>query len=349
VDFIKVYSEQYFYNKILEGTDKEELLEIISNKENHYEKNEIPKNNGKRIIYSIDNNSQLYKIQKYLVKHFLSKIPIANHVYGFVKDYSYKDFLSRHIYDKNNKTNYYLRLDIKDFFGSIKSDLIKETLDHYIKVNEAENGNSIIEIINGIVTLENFLPQGAVTSPVVSNIVFRQLDIRLQKYCRELDIKYSRYADDLLFSSTNSNLHKNNFFKKVSYILKDKDFSLNYSKTIKDENEISLNGFVVGNNIRLSRKRKKDISKVLFLYNNKPDNQSFVSYLNEHEFLYRDKIGSSYFLNKDDLINYLAGYRSFLIDWIPVKEGRHKEKHINLIENIEDLLENISDVNNEYN
>lgn len=70
MDFIKVYSEQYFYNKILEGTDKEELLEIISNKENHYEKNEIPKNNGKRIIYSIDNNSQLYKIQKYLVKHF---------------------------------------------------------------------------------------------------------------------------------------------------------------------------------------------------------------------------------------------------------------------------------------
>lgn len=348
MDFIKVYSEQYFYNKILEGTDKEELLEIISNKENHYEKNEIPKNNGKRIIYSIDNNSQLYKIQKYLVKHFLSKIPIANHVYGFVKDYSYKDFLSRHIHDENNKTYYYLRLDIKDFFGSINSNLIEEILDYYIKVNEADTEISIIEIINGIVTLENFLPQGAVTSPVVSNIVFRQLDIRLQKYCRKLDIRYSRYADDLLFSSTNSNLHKNNFFKKVSYILKDKDFRLNYSKTIKDENEISLNGFVVGNNIRLSRKRKKDISKVLFLYDNKPDNQSFVKYLNNHEFLYRDKFGSEYFFNKDDLINYLAGYRSFLIDWIPVKEGRHKEKHINLIENIEDLLENISDVNNEY-
>ncbi|MFW5891582.1 MAG: reverse transcriptase family protein [bacterium] len=349
MDFIKIYSEQYFFNKILEGTDKEKLLEVISNKENYYEKNEIPKNNGKRIIYSIDNKSQLYKIQKYLVKYFLSKIPIADHVYGFVKDYSYKDFLLRHIYDKNDKINYYLRLDIQDFFGSINSDLIKETLDYYIKVNGTENENSIIEIINDIVTLENNLPQGAVTSPVVSNIVFRQLDIRLQKYCRKLDIKYSRYADDLLFSSTNSYLDTNNFLKKVSYIIKDKDFRLNYSKTIKDEDEISLNGFVVGNDIRLSRKRKKDISKILFLYGNKPDNQSFVNYLNKHEFLYRDKFGPNYFFDKDDLMNYLAGYRSFLIDWIPVKEGRHKEKHINLIDNVEVLLENLSDINNEYN
>ncbi|MBF8436535.1 LegC family aminotransferase [Halanaerobiaceae bacterium Z-7014] len=351
--FIKIYSKDFFYKYIIEDKEQDELAEIISNKMYSYLRFEYEKKNGYRFIYSMKKDTGLYEVQTKLKDNFLNEIPIADHVYGFVSGYSYKDFLVRHCYEDKNKTTYFLRLDIQDFFESIKTKMIKETLEYYIKIKDEDNP-TVLDLINDLVTINDFLPQGAITSPVLSNIVFRQLDIRFQKYCRKINIKYSRYADDLLFSSKESYLHKRNFTNKIRHILKDKGFKLNFTKTIKSQNEISLNGFVVGNNIRLSRKRNHDISMILYLYDNQSVDE-FINILNKENFIYRNKKydmktnDEKYFINQDDLINYLAGYRSFLIDWIPIKDGKHKEKHIKLIKNLEVLLEDLSDINNEYN
>jgi retron-type reverse transcriptase len=56
------------------------------------------------------------------------------------------------------------------------------------------------EVLSKICTYKGVLPQGAVTSPAISNIIFSTIDIKILKLCSEKTIHYSRYADDLTFS-----------------------------------------------------------------------------------------------------------------------------------------------------
>ena len=93
-----------------------------------------------------------------------------------------------------------------------------------------------------ITTLNNHAIQGAITSPAISNIIFRSLDIRIEKYCEKIGVHYTRYADDMLFSSESSYIHSYKFTNAIQAIISDKGFYLNRKKTLKCENEISLNG-----------------------------------------------------------------------------------------------------------
>lgn len=99
-----------------------------------------------------------------------------------------------------------------------------------------------------ILTYKYTLYRDAITSSYNKcNIVFRELDIRIQKYCRKYDIIYTRYADDLLFSGYNSILLKKTFYKGIEKIVGSRGFQINYLKTKRAKEYISLNGFVIDN------------------------------------------------------------------------------------------------------
>ena len=122
--------------------------------------------------------------------------------------------------------------------------------------NDTEKGQ-ILRLIVDLVTLDGCLPQGAVTSPAVSNLVFARFDQRILKYCQALDIRYTRYADDLLFSQKQQGhnglpaLSRPWFLKKMRYILRSSGFSLNDEKLRRSDGELALNGFVIGSTLRL--------------------------------------------------------------------------------------------------
>lgn len=109
---------------------------------------------------------------------------------------------------------YYLRIDIDSFFDSITTKLLNETLSYYFKTTDEVSNSTLLKNTVDLITLNDALPQGAVTSPVVSNIVFRQLDLRIKRYCDKLNITYTRYADDMLFSSESKFLNEDYFMKK---------------------------------------------------------------------------------------------------------------------------------------
>jgi RNA-directed DNA polymerase len=283
----------------------------------------------------LNKESEIYKLQSRLYRSFFQHIPLPDNVYGFIKGGAYKDFLMPHI-KMGESTRYYIRMDIKSFFDSIDTSLLKDVLAHYFKINDEAINNSLLTTTIELVTLKGILPQGAVTSPVVSNIVFRQLDLRIRKYCRKLKINYSRYADDMLFSSESKFVFEDFFIKKISWILKSKDFKLNFSKIKKGLNEISLNGFVVGDNIRISRKKRHDISTILYLYEEggKPQSiQTYINRLNNASLLYRIDV----FSDKSQVINYLCGYRSYLLDWLQQDDLAHHK----LIKRVEELIINV--------
>lgn len=313
----KIESKSMYYNDILD-IKEEELPKFLTQKaKNEYygEIHEIPKKGGKREIYCINSSNKLYEIQKNLCNNFLSNIMLPDVVHGFKKETNYIEFLIPHIdfYGKNN----YLRLDIKDFFGSINKKNIRNTLKYYFKPNDKlteENIKIIIDRTIDILTYNNKLIQGAPSSPIISNIIFRQIDIRIEKYCRCFHINYTRYADDMLFSSNNEKIFHESFISGVSRILSDGDLYINYSKIIRSKNQISLGGYVISDNIRLSRNKLSDLSRVLFYIENHKEYKN-ATYYNDLNTFIRNQTGSGslIFSGIYSLINYLTGNRAFVI------------------------------------
>ncbi|WP_176520983.1 reverse transcriptase family protein [Bacillus thuringiensis] len=323
------------------GIEKDENFKIIIEKKANNYKNLLISRKGKqREIKCINKDRQLYRIQTNLVQNFLNEIPLPDNVCGFVKKRSYRDFLVPHI-NNTSTERYYLRLDIKNFFDSITEEKIEKSLQEYVTINDSTENKEVLKDMIDIITLNGCLPQGGVTSPVVSNIIFRRLDIRIRKYCNKFNIAYSRYADDMLFSSPNNRLFDSFFVKMIAKILKDSDFVLNRKKIKKGVSFISLNGFVVGKNIRISRKKRQDINQFIFLFEkggNPANINELLSRLNKEKFNYR----SRNFDSKSSVINYLAGYRSMLISWIPEDSDEDWKRNVkNILGKIQKIITNV--------
>lgn len=278
--------------------DQETIEDAIKNKSKAYIKYAKKKKDGYRTIYSINQSHPIYLMQKRLKANFFNVILFPECVFGFIKNRSYYDFLKPHCSDKEK---YFLRLDISNFFDSMQISDFKDALNYYISKNDDITSEDIIWIVDTICDItafqEHFI-QGAVTSPDISNIVFRSLDIRIERYCQKLNITYTRYADDLLFSSESDYIHKKMFLNRIKHIIKDKGFELNHNKTLKYRSEIALNGYVVGKDIRLSRSKLNSLNKIIFKMNSK----SFKGFSTE----WTQKL----------VRNKLAGYRAFLIQSI---------------------------------
>ncbi|MGV2620737.1 UNVERIFIED_CONTAM: reverse transcriptase family protein [Halobacillus marinus] len=331
-----IYQAEQIFQQIIKE-NKSNIVGALKNKNDAYEKIEIPKNNGSRTIYCLKRDSKLKLYQKHLLSNFLSEINISDQTYGFVKERSYKDFFRPHLNTNPFQERYYLRIDIRDFFETITKQTIKEELSFFLKIKNPEEKEETLDIISEIVTLNDFLPQGAITSPTLSNIVFREFDIKINKYSERLGVVYTRYADDLLFSSSKD--HKRfaePLIKMIYKIINKKNFSVNHKKTIRATNQINLNGFVVGENIRLSRKRKKDINNIIHHYIKAGRKiEVFLNEINKIELIYRHKK----FNSLGSVINFLNGYRAFLIDWKPVNvTDKNISKHNEKIDTLEEIV-----------
>lgn len=297
----------YFYNKVLKVESVTNIHSEI-NKNISYKSFDLTVNGKVRGITSIDKKTNLYLLQRNLLDNFLSEIKSPDNVCGFVKGKSYLDFLKPHC-----KKEYYLRLDIKDFFGSIKVSVISEVLKEYIQTPDQIKNKEILNVISNIVTYNRKLPQGAVTSPQISNIIFRRLDIRIRNYCRKFDINYTRYADDILFSSNLDYLHKESFYKMIYKILSTLNLKINKSKVIKSKKKIILNGYVISEKIHLSRKKLCKINTYIFSFENFAGKKKYPISFDEFENRLSGSINRN--ITKIGTIHYLAGYRSYLINF----------------------------------
>lgn len=342
---IIIYNEEFFYSKILNVKSKDEALGMVD-KEKAYKNMLIEINGKQRDISVIDKKHTLYKLQKNLLDNFLSNIPLPDNVCGFVKGKSYLDFLKVHC-----SKEYYLRIDIKDFFASIKVDLIKDVIWEYITINDIIKRTEISNALSNIVTYQRKLPQGAITSPQLSNIIFRRLDIRIRNYCRKFDIEYTRYADDLLFSSNNPHLHKDVFYKMLVNILKTINLRINKKKIKKSTNSIVLNGYVIKNKISLSRRKLRNINSLIYVFENSKGKKNAPK--NFEEYFKRIKEFENISLKLDNpdseswirLTNYLAGYRSYLMSFSKVKFSDCCENYSRKIQGIENILDKLMEFN----
>lgn len=339
---IKIENREKFFCSILKKNENE-VKKIISEdeKNNFYsEWIKLNKKNGTRDICIINKLSKLYVLQKELCYNFLDNIMLSDSAYGFRKGTNYIEYLLPHI--SFYKNNFYLRLDIKDFFGSIKCGLLRDIFEYYFIESEnlsAKEINELLDYLIEIVTYRGNLVQGATVSPVISNVVFRSLDIRIERYCRKYDITYTRYADDMLFSSENKMVINDRFIKGIALILKSKGFELNYKKTIKRKTEISLGGYVISDSIRLSRKKLSNLNRILFFVENNKWQNSNDYFCKLNEMLLEQCKEITVNINcKNSLENYLTGQRAFIIS---VLKYCDEDKYYNKLESILNRIENL--------
>ena len=179
------------------------------------------KSGGTRIITAPDD--ELKKKQKTILKQLEKTFWISKHAHGFKRKKNIVTNATVHIGKK-----WILNMDIKDFFPSINLKTI-------IRININEKSSKTRQCVipeQQCLLHEGVLPQGAPTSPFLSNFVMREFDIQIiglvRKYVSD-DIAYSRYGDDLTFSSNSHALEKVEDF--VCNKLKSIGFKLNEKKT----------------------------------------------------------------------------------------------------------------------
>jgi len=196
--------------------DKSILLSIIYSSHNHYRSFQIPKRKGGYRVIDSPYPTLKY-IQGLILNKYMADFSVDEYCFSFVKERNAIQHAKLHL-----NCHELLTLDIESFFSSITYKMVFEALiDNKIRPIEAK-------YISSICTLNGHLPQGACTSPVLSNIVFKSLDIRFTRLAKTLGLTYSRYADDLAFSGERV---PRNIFKTIEKILQSKSFKLNKSKT----------------------------------------------------------------------------------------------------------------------
>ncbi|WP_196140629.1 retron Ec67 family RNA-directed DNA polymerase/endonuclease [Aliikangiella sp. G2MR2-5] len=127
-------------------------------------------------------------------KEIESNLGIVNPVsHGFRKGHSIATNANIH-----KRKRYVFNLDIKDFFGTLDFGRVRG---FFIKNYNYELAPEVATIIAQISCFDNSLPQGSPCSPIISNLIGNILDVKLLKLAKKNGCHYSRYADDLTFST----------------------------------------------------------------------------------------------------------------------------------------------------
>lgn len=183
-----------------------------------YTKFEIPKRHGgKREISAPEKNLKL--IQYRLSQLLQNCIEEINAAHGRIEDNKYSGishgFKRKHSIMTNariHKTRRHVfNVDLHDFFGSINFGRVRG---FFIKDKNFALHPKVATVIAQIACYENKIPQGSPCSPVISNLIGHVLDIQLVRLAALTGCIYTRYADDLTFSS-NKRLFPSNVAKQT--------------------------------------------------------------------------------------------------------------------------------------
>ncbi len=231
-------------NKILYG--------ISNNIDLNYEEIIIKKKN-KNLRYLNEPSPILKGIQKRILKNVLEEKMISKCAYAYKKGLSTILNAKSHVGCK-----VILKLDIENFFDNIN---------FYKVYNSCFNENlypkKLGMLLTNLCVYNDRLPQGSPTSGYISNIVLRNFDCNIDAYCKDKNINYTRYSDDMTFSG-DFDIRK--LIKYVNELLYKERFRLNKSKikVVLNTTRQQVTGIVVNEKINLSKNYKRKIRQEVY-------------------------------------------------------------------------------------
>lgn len=183
-------------------------------------------------------------------------------------------------------------MDLKNFYPSVKRGRV---FNQFLQLGYNTYASNLL---TNICTLNGSLPQGAVTSPYLGNLVCYKLDVRIAGYCNKRDITYTRYADDLIFSCDNRDLLRN-IYGIIKKIVEDEGFKINENKTrfLTPKVRKEIIGVTVNEGtIKAPKEMKRMIRAMIHYviesgdYSNNDKIRGYVAYIDSIEKKYKNKV-----------------------------------------------------------
>lgn len=228
------------------------LYAVSNHVEKHYTPQTIEKRDG-TVRKLLAPDPLLKKIQRNILHNVLEGLSIAPQATAYHKNTGIRENAFPHRGQKQ-----ILKMDIQDFFGSIAFPLVYSRAfpRSYFPPGAAA-------LLTHLCCYRAYLPQGAPTSATVSNLVMKPFDDSLGIWCRERNIVYTRYSDDLTFSGDFDPKAVRN---KAERFLRAMGFVVNDSKTqiLTAHNRQMVTGIVVNEKPQAPKEYRRKLRQEIY-------------------------------------------------------------------------------------
>lgn len=234
------------------GFSGKTLYSVSNHIKRHYHIVKIPKSNGEVRELTVPDDL-LMSIQRAINNKLLCLEEVSHYAMAYRQGRSTKINSTPHV----NKP-VILKMDIRHFFDHLIFPLIKEKAFPATRYSEQ---NRIL--LTFLCTYKDALPQGAPTSPAISNIIMREFDNFIGGWCNDRNIAYTRYCDDMTFSGDFDpklviTLVRNEL-KKLGLYLNDRKTTI-----VRKGQRQSVTGIVVNEKISVPTEYKKRIRQEMY-------------------------------------------------------------------------------------
>lgn len=238
----------------------------------HYVYFQVPKRSGGMRKLSAPHR-KLAACQKWILHNVLEKLPPTSVAHGFVKGRSTVTHASGHV-GKAVVVN----LDLEDFFPTITFPRVRGL---FQRVGYSPAVATLLALLTTecprtevtydgvryfVATGDRALPQGACTSPAISNLVSTRLDKRLDGYASASGLRYTRYADDLTFSASTLDAKLiGRVLARVRHLVEEEGFRINVKKgrALRAAGRQDVTGIVVNKKLGVPRDEVRRLRALL--------------------------------------------------------------------------------------
>lgn len=239
----------------------------------HYQRYYIPKKSGGKRLISAP-MPRLKNIQYWVLERILYVLPIHDAAHGFVPNRSILSNARPHL-----QADVVVNMDLKDFFPTITFNRVKglfrslgysEQISILLASICTEPSVDRVEADGTIYYVENGprrLPQGAPSSPMLTNLICQKMDRRMAGAAQKLGFKYTRYADDMTFSgSTESYQNVGRLLGLTKHIIQEEGFDLHPDKlhVMHKNRRQEVTGIVVNKKLNVNRRNVRKFKALIF-------------------------------------------------------------------------------------
>lgn len=246
----------------------EELLTLIATAQYRYKVYRIPKRKPNEFRTIAQPSSEIKLLQRWLIRNVLSKLPVHRAATAYREGQSIAIHASRHAAKR-----FLLKMDFQDFFHSISAADVERRLIEALHLTPDE-----ARVVSQLVCWKDrstgrlCLSIGAPSSPILSNALLYEFDKRMTQLARERKAIYSRYADDLAFSTNRKDVLKDvaRGVQVVCAALEGPQLRVNSGKTVFTSRAyrrtlVGLN-LTPGGAISLGREKKRQLRSALYRF-----------------------------------------------------------------------------------
>ena len=277
--------------------------------QSNYKKLSINKATGKpRTIHAV--SKQLRTVQRIALEKLLEhkRFQPNKHAHGFIKGKSIVTNARCHL-----KSKRIIKMDLKDFFPSIHFGRVRGMF----MAKPFEFGENAATSMAQLACLDDksgILPQGGSLSPYIANMMCRRLDQRLADTARNHRCHFTRYADDITFSTNDVSISNiDDLIKETSLIIESEGFVINTNKTkiLTPEERQIVTGIVVNDGINVNRKFVRNLRATIYNCERFGIESQLVKNVRDDRFSRPNENASKYHPSVNYFLRHLLGKINF--------------------------------------